>query len=84
MHKIIQQTPYYIPLFTIFAVGAVGFFTFSYDHIFQTAIIVAIGVSHVVWGVVYHSIHHDLTAMTILEYMVFSAFGVAAVLSVLQ
>ncbi len=80
MHKIIQQIPYYIPLAAIFLLGAFGFFAFSYDHVFQTGVVVAIGVSHVVWGIVYHTIHRDLTVLTVLEYIVFAAFGVTAVL----
>jgi len=84
MHKIIQQTPYYIPLLAIFVLGAFGFFAFPLDHVFQTGVVVAIGVSHVVWGVVYHTIHRDLSALIVLEYIVFATFGVAAILMVLQ
>lgn len=84
MHKIIQQIPYYIPLLAIFILGAFGFFAFSFDHVFQVGVVVAIGVSHVVWGVVYHFIHRDLTVTIVLEYVVFAAFGVAAVLTALQ
>jgi multisubunit Na+/H+ antiporter MnhG subunit len=84
MHKLIQQTPYYIPLFAIFVIGAFGFFAFSFDRMFQTGIVTGIGVAHVVWGVVYHFIHRDLTPLIVLEYIVFAVFGVAAVLMVLQ
>ncbi len=83
MHKIIQQIPYYIPLVAIFVVGFFGFFAFSYDKTFQVGIVTAAGVAHVAWGIVYHVIHHDLTVTTVLEYIIFAAFGVAAVLAVI-
>lgn len=81
IHKLVEQTPYYIPLISILIVGLFGFFAFSYDHSFQVGVVVAIGVAHVVWGIVYHSIHRDLSIVIVLEYIVFAAFGVAAVLA---
>lgn len=84
MTKFITHIPYYLPLLGIFAFGLLGFTAFSYDRTFQVGVVIAVGAAHVVWGIVYHIIHHDLDAMTVFEYIVVATFGVAAVLTALS
>ena len=84
MHKIAIHIPYYLPLVGIFMMGTLGFVSFSYDKYFQVGIVVAVGAAHVVWGIVYHIIHRDISALIVLEYMIVAAFGVAAVLTALS
>lgn len=83
MSKIAQQIPYYIPILAIFVLAFLGFTLFPFDRRFQIAVLVAAGAAHVVWGIVYHYIHKDLTFTLILEYIVIATFGVAAVLTTL-
>lgn len=84
MYKFIQHIPYYTPLVGILGASMVGFFAFSFDRQFQIGLLVAAAISFVIWGIVYHTIHRDLAVAIVLEYILFAALGVVAVISVLS
>lgn len=80
---VISKIPYYMPLLGIIFFTMIAFFGFSFDHMFQKAVIVSSGISYVIWGIVYHYIHRDLSGVIVLEYVAIAALGVASVLSIL-
>ena len=57
-----KHLPHYAGLFGIFIVTILGFAAFGYDKAFQYALAFAVVVSYIVWGIVHHWIHKDLTA----------------------
>ncbi|MFC1710322.1 hypothetical protein ACFL0F_01505 [Patescibacteria group bacterium] len=81
MKKHAKQIPHYLGLMGIFAVGLIGFLLFSYDRTFQIAIVIALAVSYVIWGIVHHHIHKDLHLSVIVEYIVVAALGLVIVFS---
>lgn len=83
MKKLFAKIPYYVPLAGIYLLTFIAFYKFSYSLPFQKAVIVSAGLSHVVWGIVYHFIHRDLSSIVILEYVAIAVLGVSAVLSIL-
>ncbi len=74
---------HYLPLFGILAAGALGFIIFSYDKVFQAAIVLGVAISYFVWGLVHHHLHRDLHPATILEYLAIASLGVVVVFSLL-
>lgn len=80
MHKIAKALPHYLPIIGIYFAGAFAFWQFSYDKQFQTGVIIAVGVSHVVWGIVHHLIHKDLSLEVVLEYIMVAILGITSVL----
>jgi len=78
-----RHIPHYLPLIGIFTAGILAFWIFSYDQQFQAGVAISLAVAHVVWGVVHHHIHRDLTLGVILEYMAVAAFGLVVILSVI-
>lgn len=79
-HKIAKDLPHFLPILGIYVAGIIAFWQFSYDKQFQTGAILAVGVSHVVWGIVHHSIHKDLSLEIVLEYIMVAILGVSSVL----
>ena len=75
---------HYLPLFGILATAFVGFIIFRYDRDFQAAIILAASTGYVVWGIMHHFIHKDLTTQIVLEYVAVAVLGVTLVFSVIM
>jgi len=78
-----RHIPHYIPLIGIFAAGVLAFLFFSYDKQFQIGVAISVAAGHISWGIVHHLIHKDFRPEIVLEYIVISALGLAAVLSVI-
>jgi len=82
MKHFAKHLPHYLSLVGIFIVGFLGFLFFSYDKGFQIAILAAISISYVVWGVVHHYIHKDLYLAVVLEYLAVAILGFVIVFSI--
>ena len=83
MKTISKHLPHYFTLFGILAAGIVAFGLFSYDHIFQMAISVALAAAYVSWGIAHHLIHRDLHLSVVVEYLVVATLGLVIILSLL-
>jgi hypothetical protein len=80
MHK---HLPHYISLIGILIAGILGFYFFSYDRFFQTAIITALAVSYVSWGIIHHAVHKDICFSVIMEYVTISILGLIIALTLI-
>lgn len=76
-----RQLAHYISLAGLVIVAVVGLLIFQYDPGFQTAVIIALGISFVVWGVVHHWLHEGLKLRLVLEYLGVAALGTTILLS---
>lgn len=74
---------HYVALFAVLAAGIVGFYIFSYERLFQAAVAVSVAVAYVVWGLVHHSIHKDLTPSVLVEYILIATLGLIIVFSLI-
>ena len=83
MKEASKQMNHFLPLFGILAAGALGFFLFSFDRVFQAALTVATAVGYVSWGVIHHRIHKDLYPEVIIEYIAVAALGLVIIFSVI-
>jgi hypothetical protein len=83
MKRIAKHLPHYFSLLGILSAGFVAFWFFSYDRLFQTAISIAVAASYIVWGIVHHYIHHDLTVSVVIEYLVIASLGMVIVFSLI-
>jgi len=83
MKKLAKDIQHYTPLIGIFLAGILGFAIFSYDKVFQAAVIIAVAVAYFFWGLIHHSIHEDLQVSIVLEYAAIAAIGVVMVFSLL-
>jgi intracellular septation protein A len=83
MKRFSRHIQHYLPLLGIFTVGVLGFTIFSYDKIFQAALVLAVATAYVAWGIIHHHIHEDLHTSVVIEYLVIAVLGVVVVLSLL-
>ena len=83
MKNMAKHLPHYLPLLGIFAFGILAFILFSYDASFQLAVVVAIAVSYVIWGIIHHHLHRDLHPSVIVEYLIVAALGVVLISSLI-
>lgn len=81
--KFFQHLPHYIPLLGVFLATILGFWAFAYNQQFQVGVAVASAVSYVIWGLVHHSVHKDLSLEIILEYVFMASFGLIVLLSLI-
>ncbi|MBU0569641.1 hypothetical protein KKB40_02565 [Patescibacteria group bacterium] len=83
MKKISRHIQHYLPLLGIFVVGILGFTIFSYDKIFQAALVLAVATAYVAWGIIHHHIHEDLQTSVVVEYLVIAILGLIIIFSLL-
>ena len=81
MRKFVKDIHHYTPLISILLAGIGGFVIFSYDHIFQGVIALAVATAYVIWGLIHHKIHHDLTFSVVVEYLVIAILGLTIIFS---
>lgn len=83
MDDLSKHFTHYVALFAVLGAGIVGFYVFSYERLFQATVAVAVAVAYVVWGLVHHSIHKDLTASVLIEYILIATLGLIIVFSLI-
>ena len=83
MKYLVRHLPHYLSLIGIFLAGIIGISFFSYDKVFQMAIIIAMAASYVSWGIIHHWIHKDLYLSVVIEYLIISILGVILVFSLI-
>lgn len=69
---------YYFLLSAILLGGLSLVFAVSPDRQAQMMIVVGMGFSYVLVGVIHHLINHDLVAKIVIEYVLIAALGIAA------
>lgn len=74
---------YYLSLLAILGVGFATLF-FSTDRSFQMLSLTVTISFYVLWGIIHHLIHHDLTAKIVVEYSLMGALGEALVFLILK
>jgi len=80
MHK---HFVHYISLIGIFIAGILGFYFFSYDRFFQTALVIALALSYISWGIIHHTIHKDICLSIVIEYITVAILGMVMALSLI-
>ncbi|OGY08705.1 MAG: hypothetical protein A2782_04270 [Candidatus Blackburnbacteria bacterium RIFCSPHIGHO2_01_FULL_43_15b] len=83
MRHFTRHLSHYLSLTGLLLVALVGLIVFKYDPTFQTAIVISLGISFVIWGVVHHWLHEGLKIRLILEYLGVAAFGMAILLALI-
>lgn len=83
MKIFIKHIPHYVSLISIFLAGTLGFYIFAYDRYFQIAIVVALSVSYISWGIIHHASHKDICWTVVFEYVAVSILGLVIVLGLL-
>lgn len=73
---------HYIPLLLILFFGLLGMYFYQYDTLMQRALIVATAIGYILWGVVHHKIHDELSFEIFLEYLFVAIIGSALVFTV--
>lgn len=81
--EIRRHPAHYFILFVMLFMSLAIFTIFSYNRVVQKSVIVALGVGYILWGVLHHFIHGDLTRRVLVEYILFAAFGVTLVLALI-
>ncbi len=82
LERAIKHLPHIASLYAIFIVAAIVFIAFSYNKAVQVAAIAAAASAYLVWGIVHHLIHNDLTIPVIIEYIAFALLGFVVGISV--
>lgn len=83
MKSFSHHLPHYFALFGVLIVGALAFFLFSYDRLFQASVAVALAASYVSWGIVHHWLHRDLHLSVVIEYIAVAVLGLVMVFSLI-
>ncbi|MBI4028826.1 MAG: hypothetical protein HY376_00445 [Candidatus Blackburnbacteria bacterium] len=83
MHHFTRHLSHYLSLVGLIVVAVIGLLIFKYDPTFRTAIVISLGVSFVIWGVVHHWLHEGLHIRLVLEYLGVAAFGTVILLALI-
>jgi len=69
---------YYLSLLSIFGVSFTTLY-FSQDRFFQLTVLTITVFFYIIWGVLHHHLHHDLSAKIVVEYVLMGALGEALI-----
>lgn len=75
--------PDFLVLFLILLIGAYAFLHFSYSSQLQEIVIVILGLSYFLWGIVHHWRDRTLYFRVVLEYFMMAFWGVFFILFIL-
>lgn len=78
-----KHITHYFALIGLLLAAVLGFWFFSYDRGFQTAIAVAVSFGYFAWGVIHHLIHRDMYLEIVFEYLLISLIGLTIMLSLI-
>lgn len=67
---------HYFSLICILAVGLWGVSWFSYNKTLQLGLVVSLGITYIVWGIIHHALHKDLHLKIIIEYVLISILSI--------
>lgn len=70
---------HYFSLICILAVGLWGVSWFGYDKTLQLSLVVSLGVTYTVWGIIHHAIHKDLHPKIVVEYVLMSILAILVI-----
>ena len=80
---LVKTLQHYSVLVGLFGAVIIAFLVFPHDKAFQVAILIAVAISYVVWGVVHHHIHKDLYVPVLIEYILVATLGLVIVFSLI-
>lgn len=74
---------YYLSLIAILGVG-IAILYFSSDKSFQMISLTTTVFFYILWGIIHHYLHHDLTAKIVVEYVLMGALGEALIFLIVK
>ena len=78
-----KDLKHYLSLGTVLSLALGLFWVFNYNRQIQIGIILATGLSYVLWGVVHHTIKKDFHWQVLAEYLAVAALACVAVVFLL-
>ena len=82
--KINEHVAYYISLIAMFALGIFLISSVTPNKQLQMLIFVIMALFYVIWGVLHHSINHELSSKIVVEYVLVGTLGVAIMFFLLK
>jgi hypothetical protein len=75
---------YYFFLLFLLASGIFLAVQAKYDRGLQITVLLSMALAYILWGVLHHLLHHDLTAKIVIEYVLVGLLGALTVLLMLR
>ena len=75
---------YYISLAVLLILGFILIMLTGYDVRVQLTAVMLTAFFYVLWGVVHHIVHHDISAKIVVEYVLIAALGMLLAMLVLR
>lgn len=76
---LVHNPMHYFSLVCILAVSLWGVSWFSYDKTLQLALVVSLGVTYTVWGIIHHVLHKDFHPKIVVEYILMSLLAILVI-----
>jgi len=70
-----HKSIHYLSLVLVLSIGALLFALFPHNEAVQFSATLSVAVGYVVWGVIHHHIHRDLTIFIAIEYISIALLG---------
>lgn len=83
MRRFLSDIFHYMSLFIVFILALTSWRFFPFDRFMQVGIAVATSASYIVWGIVHHAMHRDLSLSVIWEYIVIGSLGLMVTFSLI-
>lgn len=78
-----EHVIHYLILLVILDLAVAGFVLFSFDRMYQSAVVMAMGIFYVIWGAFHHYLSDDFHPKVILEYILIAFLANLVILSLL-
>jgi len=82
--KLKKHTAYYLSLLAMSGIGLYLISLNSFDSELRMVLVIMIAFFYILWGLLHHHVHHDLTAKVMIEYVLIGALGISIVFFLLE
>ena len=81
--RLYKHSAYYLSLILILTLGFLLAYSNS-NKTFQIGVVIATTFFYVLWGIMHHTINHDLSIKIVIEYILIGAFGLTIIFFLLS
>lgn len=84
----IKKIKTHLPYYTVFLlIGVLGFWLLAlnaHDPQGRMVVIVLLAFFYIIWGLLHHYVHHDISTKIVLEYVLIGALGISVIFFLLK
>jgi hypothetical protein len=84
MNEIKKHTKYYVGIGIVLILGVYAIFLTAFDPRLQMMLVTLLTFFYIGFGLIHHKIHHDITRLVVIEYILIGSLGISIIFFILH